>query len=204
MITVSITLWYTLTVIIPGLVLYGSFRVLVGLFEIQLPWLETIDGSVILTVSVVIAIGMLVQVLGIALEDVLFKRGPYKHKKGFCARCNNHKGSELQDAFNRRYEILALFPEKASRVEYILGQFFMSHNIAIGMTIIISWLAFKLWGRYSAEFNVLLLIVMVIALGLLWYIPYNRFHMSSDALFVFEKRMNTESKKQQPLKEAHN
>jgi len=168
------SLWIILTVMVPGIVFYGTFRIITGVLAINMQFLETIDESQTLSISVLFAIMFTLQMFGIVIETLAFKFGPYRHKN-----------KEYQKAFNKRYEIIATMdPQKDYHVERILGQFFMSHNIAVGMIINLIWTLiylfiidrrFDLLGIATA---LMLFIITICAL----YVPYNRFNQSCKAL----------------------
>ncbi len=103
--------------------------------DINVAFLKDIDNSETLSISILFAIMFTLQLFGIAVESLAFRYGPYKHKN-----------REYQKAFNKRYEIIATMdPQKDYHVERILGQFFMSHNIAVGMTINLTWIVIYLF-----------------------------------------------------------
>ncbi len=171
------SLWIILTVIVPGLVFYGTFRILTGVLGVNLPFLAKIDqaGDAV-SISILFAVMFTLQFFGITAESLAFKYGPYKHKNG-----------KYQNAFNKRYEIIATMdPEKDYHVERILGQFFMSHNIAVGMIINLLWTVIYLFiivKRFDSTAVVTALILLIITV-LSVYIPYNRFYQSCKALYA--------------------
>lgn len=159
---------------VPGIVFYGVFRVLLYSLDINISFLEDIDKSETLSISILFAIMFTLQLFGIAIESLAFRFGPYKHKN-----------REYQKAFNKRYEIIATMdPQKDYHVERILGQFFMSHNIAVGMTINLTWVVtylFLIVKRFDVIAITILSILLVITLFSL-YVPCNRFNQSCKAL----------------------
>jgi hypothetical protein len=179
------SIWIILTVIIPGLVFYGTLRVLMAIFGISFPFLATIDSSELLTLCILFAIMLTLQVFGITIETIAYEIGPYKHKN-----------PEYQAAFEKKYEIIATIdPEKRSETVRILSQFFMSHNIAIGMTINLSWVIiyeFLVLHRFdplTILVTALLLVITIYAI----YIPYNRFNQACKALNAHIKSPRLES-----------
>jgi hypothetical protein len=168
------SLWIILTVMVPGIVSYGTFRILVAVLGIQIPFLDAVDKSEGLSISVVMAIMFTLQFFGITIETIAFKIGPYRHDN-----------AEYQKAFAKRYEIIATMdPEKDYHVERILGQFYMSHNIAVGMVLNFLWVLsyeYLLLRRFDTVSLVTGDILAVITI-LVLYVPYNRFSQSCQAL----------------------
>ena len=71
---VAKNLWLLLTLVIPGLFTYGSWRVLLILepsAHLDINALNQIDSSVIASASIIIAIALLQQAIAIAIESVL-------------------------------------------------------------------------------------------------------------------------------------
>ena len=91
------SLWIVLTVMVPGIVFYGVFRVLVAVLEIDIPFLAVLDSTESLLICVLFAIMFVLQISGIVVESIAFRIGPYKHKN-----------PQFQKAFERRYEIIGL------------------------------------------------------------------------------------------------
>lgn len=174
------SVWIILTVGIPGIIFYTIFRLLTSILEINIPFLTYIDASETLFLSVIITLGFMLQFFGIAAESLAFKIGPYKHKN-----------SKYQNAFDQRYEIISTMdPEKDSHIERILGQFFMSHNIAIGFLINLGWTLiylFKIVNRFDFTAIAIVLILFIITIFSL-YVPYNRFKQSCKALYAYSSK----------------
>jgi len=138
------------------------------------------------------------QQFGLLMETILSKYGPYIHKE-----------KVYQDVFLKRYEILSkMDPEKDYHVERMLSQFFMSHNIATGMTINLIWVSVYLFViarnipdslkqnvssdvRYILDSNAVIdhdlaFILLLIITILSWYVSYNRFLVSCNVLYVHQ------------------
>jgi hypothetical protein len=64
-------LWVNLTVVVPGMVTYGMWRIVVMLMGYKGIDFKTIDGSVVLSLSVLFAIAILQQAVGISIEALL-------------------------------------------------------------------------------------------------------------------------------------
>lgn len=191
------SLWFIMTVIIPGMAFYGTLRVLLGLFDFTATFLDAFDKSETLTISLVIACGILLQVLGIIVECITFKFGPYRHAKaGLTEEWENMEPSQKKEnenvgkqyVWDRRYYVISMMNEgNDSEVERILAQFFMSHNISIAMVIHSIWVivcVVRLGGVITFGHQITSVIVIILTL-LSFYIPYNRFKQSSDVLFEF-------------------
>jgi len=168
------SLWIILTVMVPGIVFYGTFRILLAVLGISFPFVAAIDASEYLSISVIFAIMFTLQIFGIVIETIAFKIGPYKHKD-----------PKYQEAFEKRYEIIATMdPDKDYHIERIVSQFFMSHNIAVGMVINLLWVIiyeFFILNRFDSSTLIVVFIFSIITLCSL-YIPYNRFEQSCKAL----------------------
>ncbi len=171
------SLWIILTVMVPGLVFYGTFRILAGVLGISLPFLTGLDkaGDAV-SISILFAVMFTLQFFGIATESLAFKYGPYKHKK-----------PEYQKAFRKRYQIIATMdPAKDYHVERIVAQFFMSHNIAVGMIINFTWTATYLFivAKRCDRAAVITALALLIVTLFSAYVPYNRFKQSCEALYA--------------------
>ena len=178
------SLWIILTVLIPGLVFYTTFRILTGILEINMSSLTTIDESNTLFFGIIITLGFMIQFIGISTESLAFKIGPYKCKK-----------PKYQIAFEKRYEIISMMdPEKNHHVERIVGQFFMSHNIAIGVLINLAWTAVYLLisvKRFDSTAIIILSVLSIMSIFSL-YVPYNRFKQSCKSLYPHLSKINKE------------
>jgi len=191
------SLWFIMTVIIPGMVSYGTLRVLLGVFGISAKFLETFDNTETLTICLILACGILLQVVGIIVECITFRFGPYRHAKAKQAEEWGDMESSLREenvnvgkqyVWDRRYQVISLMNEEDdSEVDRILAQFFMSHNITIAMVIHSVWIFFYAVSQGSAftlGYQITLAIVVTLTL-LSFFIPHNRFKQSSDVLFEF-------------------
>ncbi len=165
----------------------------------------------ILTIGIMIASGIVIQLVGIVMEDIAFRIGPYKHynrdkakefkKEDFlkieesAKNSNEKKKLGLQYVWEKKYEILATWTDRnQSQIEYRLAQFFMSHNIAVGMVIHLIWvIAFSLWigitmpEEVFENFEITIIVLSIITV-LSIYIPINRFHNSSRSLYAFYRK----------------
>lgn len=89
--TLAKNLWLLITVGIPGMFTYGVWRVLLLLEPsncLDTEALKQIDGSAIASASIVIAIGLLQQAVGISIESLLAFLAKSGRKNGpICILC---------------------------------------------------------------------------------------------------------------------
>ena len=191
------SLWFIMTVVIPGMVFYGSLRVLMGLFGMGATFLAAFDNAEILTISMILACGILLQVVGIIVECVAFRFGPYRHSRAEetvkwatmeLSEKRKNESIGKQYVWDRKYDVIATMTEgNETKVEYILAQFFMSHNVAITMIIHTIWTLIyilRLGTATTPGHQLAFLIVLIITI-FSSYIPLNRFNMSSKVLYEF-------------------
>lgn len=117
--------WVNLTVVLPGMVTYGTWRLVIfytGYTEINF---EKIDGSLVLTLSVLFAIALIQQAFGITVEALLtaVARGTKKLWPSFYLLFVGRFSALAKEQLN----------EGALRT---LGQFFLSLNLAIGQALV--------------------------------------------------------------------
>lgn len=148
-------LWLLLTLAIPGMTTYGTFRLLLLLNDsvrIDQAVFEKIDASVLVTTCLIMALAVFQQAIAIAIEAGL----------GFvCARCR--VGHESYHAlFCERFKLAArgALNEDATR---ILGNFFLSLNVTIGQCML---LAYLVWYEKPNSRIPELVILVFIAMGL--------------------------------------
>jgi len=124
-------LWLLLTIVIPGMATYGTFRLLL-VFDsgsVNSSTFDKIDGSALVTTCIVTALAVIQQAVAIAIEAGIacactkFKRGHEAYHSLFCDRFKMVARDELN--------------ENATR---ILGNFFTSLNVTIGQCMILSYL----------------------------------------------------------------
>jgi hypothetical protein len=124
-------LWLLLTLVIPGMATYGTFRLLIlfGGGTINNAMFDKIDGSVLVTTCIVTALAVIQQAVAIAIEAViagactLLRRGHEEYYALFCDRFRLAARGELN--------------ENATR---ILGNFFTSLNVTVGQCMILAYL----------------------------------------------------------------
>jgi hypothetical protein len=147
-------LWLLLTLVIPGMATYGTFRLLIIFNKgaISGSMFEKIDGSALATACVVLALAVLQQAVAIAIEAGLafvcgrLRQGHEEYYLLFCERFKMAARGELN--------------EHATR---ILGNFFTSLNVTVGQCLILSYL---LWYenndlRESAAAQIILAFILV-------------------------------------------
>jgi len=120
-------LWVNLTVVIPGLVTYGSWRLALlsrGSWRIGQDLLSKIDESAVLSVSIVTAIAILQQALAILLEPLLGGLFAIKKKE------------DWRKLFLGRFKVVAegKLTEEGKRT---VGQFFLSVNVLVGQVYLL-------------------------------------------------------------------
>lgn len=139
--TVAKNLWLLLTLIVPGTFTYGAWRIFLLLepsTHLNIELLGQIDSSVIVSASIIIAISLLQQVIAIVIEAVL----------ALLASKKEDKWPNIYTLFHKRFELAATgkLNETASRV---IGNFFLSVNMAIGLILLLVY--FLLYESMSAS-----------------------------------------------------
>lgn len=145
-------LWVNLTVVIPGLVTYGSWRLSLlsrECWRINQDLLNKIDESAVLSVSLIIAIAILQQALAILLEPLLGH---------LCVILKNQSWSNL---FLERFKIFAeeKLNEDAKRT---IGQFFLSLNVLVGQICLLVY--FLLFEGINAESGLAIVLYCIIGI----------------------------------------
>lgn len=128
--TVSKNLWILLTVVMPGFFTYGLWRLC--LFFVTEPplsdaALKQIDASTLTTTSIIFAFAFMQQAGAIAIESLLYYFGKNKNRK-----------SRFRILFCDRFE-LASENKLNERAERVVGNFFFSLNVSIGICLIIGY-----------------------------------------------------------------
>lgn len=123
-------LWLNLTIVLPGVATYGIWRLIIQLIAYRGIDFKTIDDSALLTMSVLLAVALLQQAVGIAIEAVL--AGIFT-----LARSSWPNAHRL---FVGRFA--ALVHERYSQpVLRTIGQFFLSLNLLVGECLVILFVA---------------------------------------------------------------
>lgn len=168
------SLWIILTVMVPGLVFSGVFWVLAKYLDIMSLIIGEFQESETLYLCLLFAVMFILQLFGIATESLFFEYGPYRHKN-----------EAYQNAFNNRYLIISkMDPEKDYHVERIICQFFMSHNIAVGLTLNLVWISLYIfYFKNNPQFNHMILFLGLLLITVLsWYVSHRRFILSCEVL----------------------
>ncbi len=127
--TVAKNLWLLLTLVIPGLFTYGTWRVLLLLepsVRLDTEALKQIDNSAIASASVIIAIALMQQAIGIAIEAVLT----------LLAKIRKTEWPNFYSLFYERFALSAAgkLDENATR---IIANFFLSINMSVGLSLLL-------------------------------------------------------------------
>ena len=173
------SLWLMLTAVVPGIVFYGTLRIFIAIFKIDITFLIQVDQSATLSFSILTAIIFLHQVVAIVLELLLMKIGFYKHSI-----------YRLQEVFVKRYEIISsLTREQSFHVERIFSQYLLSHNIAVALVLnTLStglFIAFNL--SYVELFNIFPIAGLIILTTMSLYVSHARFDIACRALLVHSR-----------------
>lgn len=148
--------WVNLTVVLPGMVTYGTWRLIIFYSKYTEIDFEKIDNSLVLTLSVLFAVAFLQQAFGIAVEALL--TGVSRIMKNFWP--------SLHMLFVGRFPALAKGQLNEGTLR-TLGQFFLSVNLAIGQGLIYLF-TYAIRGRCERPpepwlFHVLGVIIVVTA-----------------------------------------
>lgn len=149
--TLSKNLWLLLTVVLPGFFTYGLWRLCL-FFVTEKPLsdeaLKQIDESTMTTTCIIFAFALMQQAIAIAIEWVFFMLGNSKRKKSpfrilFC------------DRFNLAYQ-----GRLNERAERMIGNFFSSLNVCIGICLLIGYFYGHIGYSKSADVIWALLILL--------------------------------------------
>ncbi len=136
-----------LTLVIPGLFTYGLWRLsLFFIADVDLPSslcyarLQQIDASNMTTTCIIFAFALMQQAVAIAIEAVIYyflnkdsKNKPKKNKKD-----KTDEKSMLKTLFCERF-VLASKGQLNEQAERIVGNFFLSLNVSIGICLLIAY-----------------------------------------------------------------
>lgn len=122
-------LWLFLTLLMPGMCTYGAWRVLLLLdppAHLSIDALNQIDESAIASASVIMAIALLQQAIAITIEAALAQ----------LARIKKGKWPNYFALFIERFSLAASgrFDESVTR---IVGNFFLSLNMCVGLSLLL-------------------------------------------------------------------
>jgi hypothetical protein len=136
---VAKNLWLLLTLVIPGLFTYGAWRVILLLEpsrRLTVDALSQIDSSALVTTSIIVTIAVLQQVVAIVVEAAL----------SLLAKIMQKKWPNFYTLFCERFSLAAAdkLNENTTR---IIGNFFQSINISIGLGLLLLYfLAYESMG----------------------------------------------------------
>ena len=126
---VAKNLWLLLTLVIPGLFTYGAWRVILLLEpsrRLAVDALSKTDSSALVTTSVIVAIALLQQVIAIVGEAAL----------ALLAKIMRKKWPNFHTLFCERFAFAAAGKLNESAAQ-IIGNFFLSTNISIGLGLLL-------------------------------------------------------------------
>lgn len=133
--SISKNLWLLLTLVIPGFFTYGLWRL--SLFFVTVrpnltdATLKQIDESTLTTTCIIIAFAIMQQAIAISIEAFIYYFSNRKTSE------NSHqKKSTLHTLFCHRFKLSAN-DQLNERAERMIGNFFLSLNVSIGITILI-------------------------------------------------------------------
>ncbi|MDX1449875.1 MAG: hypothetical protein R3246_12520 [Acidimicrobiia bacterium] len=153
------SLWTTLTVAVPGLVIFGWLQIAIAVQGVEHDFLRRLDDSLVLVISVIAAIAVLLQAVGIILERLMIGRWPYR------------TGSEDDGSLLKLRDQMLASNDPSETAERVVAGFFMSHNVAVGMTIVLGWLV----GVAIAESPTWILWVTLPVTAAAWVVPRDRY-----------------------------
>lgn len=119
-------LWLNLTVVLPGMVTYGTWRIVILITGYEGIDFTSIDNSIVLSLCVLLAIALIQQAIGIFIEATI----------GRVVHLNRKRWAAAHALFVERFSSLAKdrFNEDVLRT---IGQFFLSLNLAVGQILVL-------------------------------------------------------------------
>jgi len=140
--TVSKNLWLLLTVVLPGFFTYGLWRL--SLFFISVKplsddVLKQIDSSTLTTTCIIFAFALIQQSVAIAIESLLYRFGKLKSTK-----------SKFRILFCDRFD-LAAKNKLNENAERMVGNFFLSLNMSIGIGMIMGYFLIHVGFAFSRQ-----------------------------------------------------
>jgi len=126
---ISKNLWLLLTIVIPGFCTYGVWRLLLLLepgTTLDIVIMDGIDGSFIITSSIIIGVALSQQAFAIAIEAIL----------AFVSKFRKESWPNFYSLFCERFELTSAgkINEGATR---IIGNYFLSVNMSIGINFLL-------------------------------------------------------------------
>jgi hypothetical protein len=128
--TISKNLWLLLTLVLPGFFTYGLWRL--GLFFVSSnplsgEVLKQIDESTLTTTCIIFAFALMQQAVSIACESIFYRFGKRLSTK-----------SKFRILFCDRFELVTK-NNLNENIERMIGNFFLSLNMSIGICLIIGY-----------------------------------------------------------------
>jgi len=126
---ISKNLWLLLTIVIPGFCTYGVWRLLLLLepgTKLDIVIMDGIDGSFIITSSIIIGVALSQQAFSIAIEAML----------ALVSKFRKESWPNFYSLFCERFELTSAgkINEGATR---IIGNYFLSVNMSIGIIFLL-------------------------------------------------------------------
>ena len=121
----------SLTILMPGMVTYGTLRIVILLTGFNAINFQKIDDSTILSLCVLFTVALLQQAVGISIEASL----------ATFFRINKSKFKNAYELFCERFSCLARETLNED-VKRTIGQFFLSLNLTVGQILILIFLIF--------------------------------------------------------------
>lgn len=119
-------LWLNLTIVLPGMVTYGTWRIVILIIGYKGIDFTAIDSSLVLSLCVLLAIALIQQAIGIFIEAFI----------ALLVHLNKKQWTAAHALFVERFSSLAKdrFNENVLRT---IGQFFLSLNLAVGQILVL-------------------------------------------------------------------
>lgn len=126
---VTKNLWLVLTLALPGLATYGTWRLILLMDQVDVhlsEGLKQLDASVFLSTSIVFSIALLQQAIAIAVEAIL----------ALIATKIQSRAPQLHALLCRRFQLAATgkLDENGTR---IVGNLFLSMNVTVGLILLL-------------------------------------------------------------------
>lgn len=176
-------LWILLTVIIPGFFTYGLWRLLLILEPSSIlnnEQFKNIDESGLITISIITAVGLLQQIVGIFIELLL----------SLIARLKKNSWKSLYSFFWDRFEYASkgLLSESSTR---IIGNCFLSINIFVGIIILMAYFMLFESLTFCHWIPVILMMFLIISILIIFFRINNALSVIKE---IKNKNKNIEAK----------
>jgi len=198
------SIWIIQTVIFPGLVFYGTLRVIAAALMIDNAFFTDLSDDAILSTALIIGSGVMMQVLGSSLERVAFKYGPYNLTekriwfwkavfgltKKITKKSESPNADKWQDNWTLRYDYVLKSEINKTQIERVLSQYFMAQNITCGFVIQFVWVSIYLVAvGYNAPASSIMVLGVIAAAALLSFVfAINRFDIRIEQLYKLHER----------------